>query len=99
MLSLSIFFLAPARALQLDISPTLPAIAISDRVTPQHRPPCRRGTAAYSQTRLLTGTATPSGAAHHLSRRLKALGHDARLMPAKYVRGDPSQLVDKRDHQ
>jgi transposase len=24
--------------------------------------------------------------AHHLSRRLKALGHDARLMPAKYVR-------------
>jgi transposase len=23
--------------------------------------------------------------AHHLSRRLKALGHDARLMPAKYV--------------
>ncbi len=22
--------------------------------------------------------------AHHLSRRLKALGHDARLMPAKY---------------
>jgi transposase len=24
--------------------------------------------------------------AHHLARRLKALGHDARLMPAKYVR-------------
>jgi transposase len=24
--------------------------------------------------------------AHHLSRRLKALGHDARLMPARYVR-------------
>src|SRR5215475_7088544 len=24
--------------------------------------------------------------AHHLSRRLKALGHDTRLMPAKYVR-------------
>ena len=23
--------------------------------------------------------------AHHLSRRLKSLGHDARLMPAKYV--------------
>src|SRR4029453_324161 len=23
--------------------------------------------------------------AHHLSRRLRALGHDARLMPAKYV--------------
>jgi transposase len=25
-------------------------------------------------------------AAHHLSRRLQAQGHDARLMPAKYVR-------------
>ena len=24
--------------------------------------------------------------AHHLSRKLQALGHDARLMPAKYVR-------------
>src|SRR5262249_46916980 len=24
--------------------------------------------------------------AHHLSRRLKAFGHDARLMPAKYAR-------------
>ena len=24
--------------------------------------------------------------AHHLSRKLKGLGHDARLMPAKYVR-------------
>ena len=24
--------------------------------------------------------------AHHLSRRLRDLGHDARLMPAKYVR-------------
>ena len=24
--------------------------------------------------------------AHHLSRKLKTLGHDARLMPAKYVR-------------
>src|SRR5262245_50932262 len=24
--------------------------------------------------------------AHHLSRRLKALGHDARLMPARYAR-------------
>jgi transposase len=26
------------------------------------------------------------GGAHHLSRKLKALGHDARLMPARYVR-------------
>jgi transposase len=24
--------------------------------------------------------------AHHLSRKLASLGHDARLMPAKYVR-------------
>jgi transposase len=24
--------------------------------------------------------------AHHLSRKLVSLGHDARLMPAKYVR-------------
>jgi transposase len=24
--------------------------------------------------------------AHHLSRRLRSLGHDARLMPAKYVK-------------
>jgi transposase len=27
--------------------------------------------------------------AHHLSRKLKAFGHDARLMPAKYVRHIP----------
>jgi transposase len=27
--------------------------------------------------------------AHHLSRRLKALGHNARLMPTKYVRPTP----------
>jgi hypothetical protein len=27
--------------------------------------------------------------AHHLSRKLKGLGHDARLMPAKYVRPYP----------
>ena len=26
------------------------------------------------------------GGAHHLSRKLQAFGHDARLMPAKYVR-------------
>jgi len=29
--------------------------------------------------------------AHHLNRRLKVLGHDARLMPAKYVR--PNQTL------
>ena len=33
----------------------------------------------------LVGTEACVGA-HHLSRKLKALGHDARLMPAKYVR-------------
>src|SRR5262249_10191902 len=35
-------------------------------------PPCRIGMEACV-------------GAHHLSRRLQALGHDARLMPAKYV--------------
>jgi transposase len=36
-------------------------------------------------TRCLIGMEACVGA-HHLSRRLRALGHDARLMPAKYVR-------------
>ena len=36
--------------------------------------------------------------AHHLSRRLKSLGHDARLMPAKYVRPySKGQKNDFRD--
>src|ERR1700745_3612326 len=36
--------------------------------------------------------------AHHLSRRLKALGHDAWLMPAKYVRPySKGQKNDFRD--
>src|SRR5208282_6087390 len=36
--------------------------------------------------------------AHHLSRRLKALGHDARLMPARYVRPySKGQTNDLRD--
>ena len=34
--------------------------------------------------------------AHHLSRKLKALGHDARLMPAKYVR--PYSRGQKNDY-
>jgi transposase len=38
-------------------------------------PPCRIGMEACV-------------GAHHLSRTLQALGHDARLMPAKYVRRD-----------
>jgi hypothetical protein len=33
--------------------------------------------------------------AHHLGRKLKALGHDARLMPAKYVR--PNSKGQKND--
>jgi transposase len=38
------------------------------------------------------------GGAHHLSRRLKALGHEARLMPAKYVRPySKGQKNDFRD--
>jgi transposase len=36
--------------------------------------------------------------AHHLSRRLRALGHDARLMPAKYVQPySKGQKNDFRD--
>jgi transposase len=36
--------------------------------------------------------------AHHLSRRLKALGHDTRLMPARYVRPySKGQKNDFRD--
>ena len=35
--------------------------------------------------------------AHHLSRKLQALGHDARLMPAKYVR--PYSKGDKNDYR
>ena len=34
--------------------------------------------------------------AHHLSRKLRALGHDARLMPAKYVRPYSKGLIERR---
>jgi transposase len=45
----------------------------------------------------LTGMEACVGA-HHLSRRLRALGHDARLMPAKYVRPySKDQKNDFRD--
>ena len=45
----------------------------------------------------LTGMEACVGA-HHLSRRLKALGHDTRLMPAKYVRPySKGQKNDFRD--
>jgi transposase len=48
-------------------------------------PPCLIGMEAYV-------------GAHHLSRRLKALGHEARLMPAKYVRPySKGQKNDFRD--
>ena len=33
--------------------------------------------------------------AHHLSRKLQAHGHDARLMPAKYVRACPNCIPDR----
>jgi transposase len=46
-------------------------------------PPCRIGMEACV-------------GAHHLSRILKALGHDARLMPAKYVR--PYSKGQKNDY-
>src|SRR5258708_901322 len=41
--------------------------------------------------------AWPGVGAHHLSRTLKALGHDARLMPAKYVR--PYSKGQKNDYR
>src|SRR5882762_11787756 len=44
----------------------------------------------------LVGTEACVGA-HHLSRKLKALGHDARLMPAKYVR--PYSKGQKNDYR
>ena len=47
-------------------------------------PPCRIGMEACV-------------GAHHLSRALKALGHDARLMPAKYVR--PYSKGQKNDYR
>src|SRR5271167_4144781 len=41
--------------------------------------------------------------AHHLSRKLKGLGHDARLMPAKYVRpyskGQKNDFRDAGDYR
>jgi transposase len=50
-----------------------------------HMPPCLIGMEACV-------------GAHHLSRRLKLLGHDARLMPAKYVRPySKGQKNDFRD--
>jgi transposase len=36
--------------------------------------------------------------AHHLSRKLKTLGHDARLMPAKYVRPTHQRAMPTFDH-
>src|SRR6266576_1766968 len=44
----------------------------------------------------LIGMEACSGA-HHLSRKLQALGHDARLMPAKYVR--PYCKGEKNDYR
>src|SRR6266513_2346023 len=44
----------------------------------------------------LSGMEACTGA-HHLSRKLQALGHDARLMPAKYVR--PYSKGEKNDYR
>src|SRR5712672_3340489 len=50
-----------------------------------HMPPCLIGMEACV-------------GAHHLSRKLRALGHDARLLPAKYVRPySKGQKNDFRD--
>src|SRR5262249_1154535 len=51
---------------------------------PAHLPPCLIGMEACV-------------GAHHLSRKLKALGHDARLMSAKYVR--PYSKGQKNDYR
>ena len=63
----------------------------------------RSGRAGQGETRLanmppcLIGMEACVGA-HHLSRKLKALGHDARLMPARYVRPySKGQKNDFRD--
>ena len=53
----------------------------SNTFTPTYPDPLRAPRFTLQPTRAPT-----KGGAHHLSRRLKALGHDARLMPAKYVR-------------
>src|ERR1700691_2384549 len=73
-------------------------------VTPAHRRPIGevRVMSAASQFQgvmppCLIGMEACVGA-HHLSRRLKALGHDARLMPARYVRPySKGQKNDFRD--
>jgi transposase len=44
-----------------------------------------------------TSPTTRQCRAHHLSRKLQALGHDARLMPAKYVR--PYCKGEKNDYR
>ena len=55
------------------------------------------GDAACQHAACLIGMEACVGA-HHLSRRLKVLGHDARLMPAKYVRPySKGQKNDFRD--
>jgi transposase len=48
-------------------------VAWPGRSPARHLPPCLIGMEACV-------------GAHHLSRKLQVLGHDARLMPAKYVR-------------
>ena len=55
------------------------------------------GSRFANMPRCLVGMEACVGA-HHLSRKLKALGHDARLMPAKYVRPySKGQKNDFRD--
>src|SRR5438046_7518635 len=55
------------------------------------------GTRLVNMSPCLSGMEACVGA-HHLSRKLKALGHDARLMPAKYVRPySKGQKNDFRD--
>src|SRR4029077_8355866 len=62
-----------------------------------HPLPQRRRNAGAGAPPCLIGMEACVGA-HHLSRKLGALGHDARLMPAKYVRPySKGQKNDFRD--
>jgi transposase len=54
----------------------------------------KRGSPIYG--RVSSGMEACVGS-HHLSRKLQALGHDARLMPAKYVR--PYSKGEKNDYR
>ena len=75
-------------------------VGLDDRGAIVLRQKCSRG---QIEARLANMPRCPVGmeacvGAHHLSRKLQTLGHDARLIPAKYVRPYPKgQKNDFRD--